>query len=645
MKKFFQISILCMFTMPMIASCGGGGGRRFSFMRRPVDVSVSNLDLAFDGRQTRFVFVVDQFSGVILTIDQDKEDVVDTEDNDGFDETPIPVGGEPVALSVEDRPSSPRIFVADGFGRQILAYDISSPADPTADILSYAPVDLGGLSTGRTSRALFKNSGRASSPVISPITVNPQVAQNESWEVKFEGSKGYKVEGSKSGQQVNRAFENQDYQSDNGAFSFEIASGGERTNSDDLFRFITFVTQPLSLTGRPVDMQIDAKNLYIVTTDPALLIVLNLESLTVTNTISLSDGSGVNADPNNAVLGNNHLYISNSSGTSIFDVNLSDLTVLALNVDISTQALGLDAVNQTLYLFPFSKRQANLWNLSSGTTAGTISLTDFGLHLSTFDLDGVSFGLVSTSSGWIDVLRLNDKTRVDTRISGGDTQSDTANVRFSDTGLKSDPELISVTTKDNVTRTERWQLVYEGVIPNTRMAVTISGNQLSISEGSFASLKVQGQDLLVLDPTGSSEEVLISEVTSAQTLSLASAPAHQGSVEVEVRASKNYVAVGSESGVQMARVLENTPYTSDEGAISLTLRASRNKPTTREDYFTFLTIEGIDPIGNSDKRIARKGVVFVRPGQTDPTAYVVEQGSGVLSALDLRKLRVRKTIF
>lgn len=638
-QVFFIFTIILFF----FSACGGGGGFRFSALRQPVDIQVSNLDLTFDNRTTRFVYVADSFSESIVVIDQDQERIVDTDGGDDFDENPISVGGQLTALAVQDRTLAPRIFVVDAQARKLFAFDAVPPSDTTQNVLAHVPVDLGGTPEGRAGRALFRNSGRLSSPTLPKITVNAAIAQNENWELNFDNNTtGYRVKGSISGEQTNRAQENVAYTSDDGSISFTITSGGERTTSGDKFYFGTVVTQPLSLTGRPVDLQIDATNLYILTSDPARVEILNLETLTITSQVALVDGSGMDVVPTGSVLANGHIYITNQTTANLLDFDVNALTASVIATGVQARAVGEN--NQILYLFPFSTREVARWDLSSNTLLSSIRLSDYGFSFGSFVLDNTSFGLVPTSAGGIDVLDLDQGNRVDTRDTG-DPESTSLLERFFDVDPVSSPDLISVTTVDNVTRTERWQLVFEGIIPETNgLTATISGIQLTALSGMFQTLGIQSGDLVVLDPNGTAEEVLVDQVSSETVLALSTAPQTQGSTTMEIRPSQSYVVTGSQSGVQKNRVTEGTSYTSDEGAISLTIRASRSQPTTRGDFFTFLTSEGIDPVIALDKRLGQAAAVFTRPNQTDPTAYVVQEGSGAISVLDLRNLRERRTI-
>jgi hypothetical protein len=160
----------------------------------------------------------------------------------------------------------------------------------------------------------------------------------------------------------------------------------------------------------------------------------------------------------------------------------------------------------------------------------------------------------------------------------------------------------------------------------------------------FGSVGVAAGDHVILSPSGTLEEVEIAEVLTKESLRLATSPSMQGTTTAEIRPSGKYVVIGSLSGPQVGRVQEGVSYTSDDGAIALTIRASRTKPTTRGDYFTFATFEAVTPIFPSSKRDARAISVVTRPGESEPTGYVVFPEENVVSAINLQSLDERKTI-
>ncbi len=106
----------------------------------------------------------------------------------------------------------------------------------------------------------------------------------------------------------------------------------------------------------------------------------------------------------------------------------------------------------------------------------------------------------------------------------------------------------------------------------------------------------------------------------------------------------NYIVSGSISGIQTGRAFEGTPYTSDDGSMSLTVRGSRGEPTTKGDYFTFLAVDGINSLRPASDKLATSLVILNRPNDETLTAYVTEKGTGDLSSFNLTTLEYRRSI-
>ncbi len=138
---------------------------------------------------------------------------------------------------------------------------------------SYAYVD------GSSSEYSFTNVGDSSNPTIFANDATGQsittptcggVLLEEDWTLTYDGAEGnWIVEGDISGVQVNRAWEDQRYLSDDGALSFTLLAGSLPTTDGDIFTFrsqdnvlrISSIsrpsgsTQPLELPAPPVIFQ------------------------------------------------------------------------------------------------------------------------------------------------------------------------------------------------------------------------------------------------------------------------------------------------------------------------------------------------------------------------------------------------------
>ena len=103
--------------------CGGGPTQDFRLIKRPTDMAVSSRDITFDGRVSRVVYVLSEDSGTVSVLDQRNEDFLDTDLGDDFDDSPIIIGGNLVAIAVDDRGDVPRLYVADASTNQLFAFD------------------------------------------------------------------------------------------------------------------------------------------------------------------------------------------------------------------------------------------------------------------------------------------------------------------------------------------------------------------------------------------------------------------------------------------------------------------------------------------------------------------------------------------
>jgi hypothetical protein len=621
-----------------VVGCSGSSNQ-FDILQHPVDIKASSTDIVVDSEVTRLAYVANETGGSVSVLDQRREKFVDTDAWDDFDNSPITVGGEPVALAIQEL-EIPRVFVADALNRRIWAFDAHEPIAETPKIVKHTSVDLGGAEVGVASEPLFRNSGRRSNPVMQEVTVDASLAQREHWEVKFEGdSKGYRVKGSKSGEQVNRAVENETYTTDDGAVSFKIVPGGEPTTKDDTFRFGTNIGSPLELSGKPVDLVLGEDKLYVITADPSEVAVVDLSTFEVEDEVAFA------AQPGRVAFANGMIFIPDKVTANIFRFDTSDLSIVPFPCDEPAVAASVDGVSEVLYLFPAGIRTVQRWDMDEEEMLTPISLSDFGAGLFPFTINDHNYGLVPLSAGPIDVIDVDNQFRVDTHVTSEETQSDAFGEEFFDELPKSEPQLAAINTEDGVTVTERWQLTYEGVVPSASgLEGTVSGSEFTVSGASFLSNGVQPGDVLILDPYGSSQEVTIEDVVSDETLALESTPALQGSRDAEVRVVESYLVIGSVSGVQEGRVREAVPYTSDNGAIALAIRPSALSPTSRGDFFTFITSDGTEPISTGQKHLGRSAAVFVRPDESVPTAYVVFSGSNSISVVNLETLDERKTI-
>jgi hypothetical protein len=108
--------------------------------------------------------------------------------------------------------------------------------------------------------------------------------------------------------------------------------------------------------------------------------------------------------------------------------------------------------------------------------------------------------------------------------------------------------------------------------------------------------------------------------------------------------SETYKVTGSKSGLQTNEVVPGEPYTSDNGEISLRTRPSFAYPETNGDFFSFITLDPIDPILINNQGMAIGGIALSRISDGKPMAYIIQQTNGQVSIVDLGDFKVKKTL-
>lgn len=615
----------------------GSGTPDFTGLKKPSAIVLSSEQIFWQGNTTQFAYVVDEFTQAVTPIDTVREELVDTAEEDEFDFTPIPVGGEPVAIAVDDSTDHHRIFVADQLNNQILAYQMDEVLD-TSDFITYTNVPLGVTDEGRSSRPMFKNEGSDSDPTLTNVVVDPTKAKNESWRVVHIGDNQYQVMGTESGVQENVAVEGQAYTSDGGEISFFIDGGPKETSDDDAFFFGTVVTKPLQLTSSPIDLITVSGKMYILTKNVPSILVFDMESLEVINTILFPDPSEV---PTRMALLGSDIYVSTSTSGLIYHLDRALLALTSFDTGLPEGFRSVGANGDRLFLVQSVASKVSVWNLVSAGIETTFSFSDAGNDFTFWENGTTLVGLMPNVSGNLDVIDVSGLKRLDTDLS---EKTVFVSPNFFDIAPESTPQLISVNTVDGETLTESWQLTFEGIVPGlVDIDGTISGSQ--VTAGSGVDLGVAGAragDWFVVPNADAEYE--IKSIDGATTLTLVSTPSFSGNVSFEIRANNSYVAVGSISGVQENRVFADETYTSDDAQISLQIRSSFDKPASRGDFFSFETVDTIDPVYISDQAMAVRALSFDRLSDGKPVTYVLEQESGQISIVDLSDYAVQNTL-
>lgn len=619
--------------MVLLLQCGGSG-TPFTPLKKPVSIALSSTSTAFENQITKFVYVVDAFTQSVAVIDTLQEKIIDTYEGDDFDYSPIPVGGEPSAVAIDDESTPYRIYVADRINKQILAYEISGTNQPEDNFVSYKSISLGGAAEGKNSRPLFKDADAASSPTMTNVVVDPVLGKNEAWKLTSDGHGQYEVLGTVSGLQTKRAIEGKTYTSDDGGLKFYISAGGEKTTGGDQFFFSTFVAKPHLLLDSPVDLLIHGRKLYILTQNTtASIIVYDLDSLAEEGTFAVPDPG---ANVTHLSFLNNKIYVSNLASGDIFSFNTIDHTFTTISTGLSSiKFVGVNGDH--LFLVNNSNSKVSIADLS-GTITKTLNLNDSGSSFFTATVAGKTLGLIPNISGNVDVIDVNSLKRVDTDLN---EKSAYVNPQFFDVSPVSSPQLISVNGKSGVVMDEVWQMTYEGVLPGTlNLAGTIAGSILTAATATFQDSHVSAGDIVVI----SGDEFAVDSVTDQTHLTFTNTPSVQGNIEFEIRASGNYVVTGSKSGPQLNRVVPGEAYTSDHAQISLRTRPSFSAPETRGDFFSFQTLDPIDPILINNQSLAVDGIVVKRISDGIPMGYILGQTNGQVSIVNLNDYSLEKTL-
>lgn len=622
-----------------ILGCSSSSGDGLSPFFSPSALRASTKTIQFSDRETRIAYVADREAGTIAVLDLDKERLLDTDGGDDFDATPLVAGGELTALAVDDRAELPRVYAADGAGRVVVGFRLKAVDSDPDKVLVHAPLDLGGALVGRVSKPIFIDRGRASSPFIPDLEYDPAGLDAEAFKLTFRGAdEGYEVEGSRAGEQAKFARENARYETDSGRVSFTVTRGGEDTRGTDEFYFGVAGAKPLALAGAPQDLIVDGGTLYVVTSDPAEVVAFDMDTVTVTGTVALTDG-GPDPMPGKAALVGDHLYVPNRANGTLFDVNKSTLALAVLQSDVPTTAVASVEDGSTLLLAHAGAKEVSFFD-PVAETKEVVRTVDVPTGFCTYRVEGRDYALVATLSAFADVLDVERRRRVDRSDRSGSESFDD-NLEFFDAGAESAPEIISVDTKDGKTKTERWQLTYEGVLPGTAGAqVTVTGTTAALAAGSWTEWKVAAGDELVIG----NEAIEIVDVASDTDLTLVSAPAQQGMHGAKVRARGTYVAVGTESGTQRNRIKENIVYKSDQAEITLKIRSSIVLPVTRGDFFAFTTFDGVNSIALSSGGVYSQALCLEPPGRSEPKGYVTRQSTGSVSIVNLSSLRQSRSV-
>ena len=638
-----QYFVVLVGALVTLSGCLGGGGTSVPKFVNGFRLTVLSEDVTFDGSVRRLAYVSNLTAGTITLVSLRNRRVQDTDEFDN-EETPLTIGGNPTFV-FEYRPaglpatSAYRLVAIDRLNNRLFMFDATIVADGNSTTLRHDFVDLGGATITTASTPVFQDRGRVSTPVLANVTTNANNTMNENWVVESNGNGNWRVKGSISGEHSNRVTSGTPYTSDNGEISFTIFEGDRRSTNNDRFYFGTIKANPFVLPGTPESALLVGDKLYLGNRDTGSVDILDLPSLTLDASVALNDGTGEATIPTDIVNTGTNLVVTNSgSGQSVFFLNTSTFAVTPVLTGYRTTRALVNSASTEVFLFPSISLFLGVLDVASQTlladqiTANAVPIAGALLG----GTEGVAGNALLTSfNSSVDLADLDARMRLDTE-DDGDTESFVGRVFFVDIADDSNPSISDIITIDGVTRTETWTLTYEGTIQGALgSSGTTMGDLLVDAAATYTSLEISTGDRLVLWPNDPNlrEEVDILSVDNDTTLRLSTDPVNQsGNIPYEVRAANSYTIFGSLSGFQTNRAVEAQSANSDNQEVTLSIN-SGTKATSRGDYFTFDTNDGLSPIFVD-------GDFPIDIDVFEDRAYILNQNGANISVIDIPRLRL-----
>ncbi|MEZ4820734.1 MAG: hypothetical protein R3A45_12945 [Bdellovibrionota bacterium] len=471
--KNIYLVLICM----LFCHCSQSNTAKRTPLVKPIAIAISDETITTgSSNNMRLAYVLDEQARAIVVLDVVDDQIIDTQQGDQWDRTPIPAGGKPVAIAIDDQVSPHRVFVADAQDHVVWGFALADTAFVNKDSLQWDVLDLGATSHMSSSQPLFFNVGASSDASLQDLMLNQTAQGIESWIVRHSGDQRFKVTGTQSGEQISRARVGQTYETDNNELSFLVQAGSLKLSDADRFYFSTLQGNPLELPSKPIDMVIAGRTLAILTNDADSLIVFDLDTLTITTTKALTLTA-----PTRLSQADDKIYIVNaaSNQVEVYDIENDTLTLMTL-ADQSAMRV-IQAVQDGAYTYAIGATDNRLvrWNDAAGDTQGSLRFESQPNDVHIFENDGVMFALVSMQSGNVALVNLETFSVVDTDTG---VDADFSGVEFYDTGAPSSPELVSVGTFDNRTLTEQWQLIYQVSIPGlNNVDVTIASDVVTFT--------------------------------------------------------------------------------------------------------------------------------------------------------------------
>jgi len=641
-KKIFILILV--FTFPFISIfCGGGGKTKPSRFDKPRWVSSTTESILIKGKLTKLTYVSNYLGGDIIPIDSERKKAIDTDlFNDEITSIPVaPKLGQIFAQTSEVEGYSFDIFVLSEEAMGIYLIRALEAGSVDEENLTHELIDIGNTSICNFSKPFFEDEGDDSSnPSMGSMTLGNS-AVSENWIIKYsKDDKAYTVEGSVSGIQQNLAKENEAYLSDDESLSFIIYSGQRKTTNKDNFTFGVNCSKPLLLSGIPSAFEFANSRLFVAIKDLNKIEVYD-ENFSFIQDINLNDGSGDDFTPSYIKEIDDKIYVSNSEGNTLAEINPETYAVSYSDVSESISFIAAIEGEDDIYLLPLNSKKIIKFSISNKTVSDTLSLREIPRSmLQIDDEDEIKRAFLTNLGNEIDIIDITNFEIMD-QNERSDEESYFTQDRFTDFGAKSDPKLLDVQTVDGLAKSERWLLTYNGVIPQTYSETgNISGKTFNDSNASFDSANIAAKDILIINPfEGDKEEIEIESVTDGNNIILKSNPTNTGVVKYHIRSDENYTVYGSLSGFQQNRLEEGVPYTTDSGSLTINVISSLNDPTTEGDFFTFLTDDGVESLTLKGKVFPIHMDNLVRESDAKSLVFVANEGSNDISIIEVDKLR------
>ncbi|MCB0272533.1 MAG: hypothetical protein KDD46_05930 [Bdellovibrionales bacterium] len=630
----YQVCIVALMAF-LITHCSGNRSDRRSAVVKPISIIVSDQVIDVGSDVFRLGYVLDEYSKSVIVFDVLDDKIIDALDGDDWDQTPMPAGDQPVALALDDTTEPHRVFVADAGQKVIWGYQLAQDSFANKKNVFWNTLNLGSTTHRSASKPLFFNKGSQSQLSLQSIEVMSMDDGIESWLVRHQGDELFEVTGAQIGLQNSLAELSSSYTSDDDEISFIIEPGSRRVSNKDRFQFSTMKAKPLELADEPVDLLIHDGVLYILTKNAASLIRFDLDTLTVIDTEALALGS-----PLRMSYADESIWIvdGQTNQVEVYDIDGDALSMITLTDQADAKVHFVKAMDSKLYVLDMQNKSVVKWDLDNAETTDTIEFQFVPEDFTIFEQNGDEFALVPLQSGEVEIIDISAFKRVDTEP-GDDAKFE--NLHFYDNGEASSPELISVGTFNTKTKTENWQLVYQGVFPDLgTQDVVVAGAQVTFSGIDLGDTFVQEGDLVDIE----NQLYTIESIDSATQITLEEVPSEQGDQAIMVRSQDSYLVIGSTSGLQQNRVQRDETYESDGGEIALYIRSSLNEPVTTDDFFTFSTIQGINPINPPGRSQAFRTVVIEKENQSFPVAYVLYRAAGAIARISLKNQEVNKIV-